>query len=247
MLDSTGPRRASSRSWMNPRTDAATAATKIAGGLACDGALHAVRVDPDGRIGLRDAAYAPRRRGGRMRGRSSTRRMSPISPAARSRSDPLGACRASVAVRPPKRCDRRARRHRRGGHRHDRARARVRLLPRTRPPVLRTSGASSAANWTRVKVIGAGGIQSLWVQLKADLLGVPVSVAGVDEVVSRGAQALAHGVRRPWETSLPHDVSPDAERQPAAAAWAAAPRPGGNTSRRCRRERAASSERKAQR
>ncbi len=64
----------------------------------------------------------------------------------------------------------------------------------------------------RVKVIGPAASNPLWLQLKADLLGVPVSAAGVDEVVSRGAQALAHGIRRPWQSSLPHDVSPDAER-----------------------------------
>lgn len=71
----------------------------------------------------------------------------------------------------------------------------------------------------RVKVIGPASANPLWLQLKADALGVPVSAAGFPEIVSRGAQALAHGVRLPWSASRPHDVQPDPRRTALIAAW----------------------------
>ncbi|KXC05113.1 FGGY-family carbohydrate kinase [Microbacterium hominis] len=71
----------------------------------------------------------------------------------------------------------------------------------------------------RVKLIGPASSNPLWLQLKADQLGVPLSVSGFPEVVSRGAQVLAHGVRLPWCASDPRDVLPDAGRAAALAAW----------------------------
>ena len=73
----------------------------------------------------------------------------------------------------------------------------------------------------RVKVIGPASANPLWLQLKADYLGVPLSVAGFPEVVSRGAQALAHGIRLPWSASEPRDVPPDAGRAAALVSWRA--------------------------
>lgn len=71
----------------------------------------------------------------------------------------------------------------------------------------------------RVKVIGPASANPLWLQLKADDLGVPLSVSGFPEVVSRGAQALAHGIRSPWSASEPREVPPDAGRTAALADW----------------------------
>jgi sugar (pentulose or hexulose) kinase len=46
---------------------------------------------------------------------------------------------------------------------------------------------------TAIRVIGPASRNPLWLQLKADLLGVPLLVSAFPEVVSRGAQALASG------------------------------------------------------
>lgn len=73
----------------------------------------------------------------------------------------------------------------------------------------------------RVKVIGPASANPLWLQLKADYLGVPLSVSGFPEVVSRGAQALAHGIRLPWSASEPRDVPPDTARTAELAQWRA--------------------------
>lgn len=58
----------------------------------------------------------------------------------------------------------------------------------------------------RIKVIGPASLNPLWLQLKADLLGTPLSVSQRNEVVSRGAQALASDVSCDWESCQPEDV-----------------------------------------
>ncbi|WP_181408403.1 L-fuculokinase [Schumannella sp. 10F1B-5-1] len=77
----------------------------------------------------------------------------------------------------------------------------------------------------RVKVIGPASRNALWLQLKADLLGVPLSVSGHPEVVSRGAQQIASGGSGAWTDCDPVDVLPDPERHAALAAWAETQRP----------------------
>jgi sugar (pentulose or hexulose) kinase len=58
----------------------------------------------------------------------------------------------------------------------------------------------------RIKVIGPASLNPLWLQLKADLLGTPLSVSQLNEVVSRGAQALASDVSCDWESCRPEDI-----------------------------------------
>ena len=77
----------------------------------------------------------------------------------------------------------------------------------------------------RVKVIGPASRNPLWNQLKADLLGRPLSVARSAEVVSRGAQALASGQPSSWEACDPVEVVPDPERHRALALWRERVRP----------------------
>lgn len=77
----------------------------------------------------------------------------------------------------------------------------------------------------RIKVIGPASGNPLWLQLKADLLGVPLSVAGVSEVVSRGAQALASDARPDWAESAPRDVTVSEAGRARLHEWAAAVRP----------------------
>ncbi|TPX05903.1 hypothetical protein FJ656_04195 [Schumannella luteola] len=77
----------------------------------------------------------------------------------------------------------------------------------------------------RVKVIGPASRNPLWLQLKADLLGVPLSVSSHHEVVSRGAQLLASGETGAWDDCDPVDVPADAARHAALTAWADAARP----------------------
>lgn len=71
----------------------------------------------------------------------------------------------------------------------------------------------------RIKVIGPAARNPLWLQLKADLLGVTLSIAGVTEVVSRGAQALASGVRPTWDDCSPRELRPDPERHARLLQW----------------------------
>jgi sugar (pentulose or hexulose) kinase len=71
----------------------------------------------------------------------------------------------------------------------------------------------------RLKVIGPASRNPLWLQLKADLLGMPLAVSGFPEVVSRGAQALASGETARWEDCAPRQVDPDPARQARVAAW----------------------------
>lgn len=70
-----------------------------------------------------------------------------------------------------------------------------------------------------VKVIGPASTNPLWQQLKADMLGTPLSASQFPEVVSRGAQALAGGTKTSWERTDPHGVLPDPDRHAALIDW----------------------------
>ena len=72
---------------------------------------------------------------------------------------------------------------------------------------------------TGVKVIGPASRNPLWLQLKADLLGVELSVSGFPEVVSRGAQYLASDVHGDWVMSEPFAVSPHGGRHADLEDW----------------------------
>jgi sugar (pentulose or hexulose) kinase len=76
-----------------------------------------------------------------------------------------------------------------------------------------------------IKVIGPASRNPLWLQLKADLLGVPLSVSSFPEVVSRGAQALASGDDFSWESSDPQLVLPDSARHELVSRWSRDIRP----------------------
>jgi sugar (pentulose or hexulose) kinase len=76
-----------------------------------------------------------------------------------------------------------------------------------------------------IKVIGPAVRNPLWLQLKADLLGTPLTVAGFPEVVSRGAQYIASGIESDWAASEPRDVPPDPTRHALLAEWAERVRP----------------------
>ncbi|NQW92372.1 MULTISPECIES: FGGY family carbohydrate kinase [unclassified Curtobacterium] len=78
---------------------------------------------------------------------------------------------------------------------------------------------------SRVKVIGPAGGNPLWQQLKADLLGTPLTASRFPEVVSRGAQALASDQRLSWQDSDPEDVDVDTARREALAQWRATIQP----------------------
>lgn len=73
---------------------------------------------------------------------------------------------------------------------------------------------------SRVKVIGPAARNPLWLRLKADLLGMPLSVAQAPEVVSRGAQAIASGESPAWDATDPQDVPPHPDRHARLARWA---------------------------
>ncbi|WP_308192078.1 FGGY family carbohydrate kinase [Arthrobacter sp. AK04] len=73
----------------------------------------------------------------------------------------------------------------------------------------------------RIKVIGPASANPLWLQLKADLLGTPLSVSQMSEVVSRGAQALASDASCDWETCRPEDVLVDTDRNARLGQWSA--------------------------
>lgn len=78
---------------------------------------------------------------------------------------------------------------------------------------------------SRVKVIGPASGNPLWLQLKADLLGTPLTVAGFPEVVSRGAQALASQAACRWSDNDPRDVDVDPRRHQRLTEWATGVRP----------------------
>lgn len=77
----------------------------------------------------------------------------------------------------------------------------------------------------QVKVIGPASGNPLWLQLKADLLGTPLSAARFPEVVSRGAQTLACGVSADWGGTDPLDVEADPIRHTRLVEWSEAVRP----------------------
>jgi sugar (pentulose or hexulose) kinase len=82
-----------------------------------------------------------------------------------------------------------------------------------------------ATSAEQVKIIGPASGNPLWLQLKADLLGTPLSASRFPEVVSRGAQALASGTSGDWAGTDPRDVVVDPVRHERLAAWATAVRP----------------------
>ena len=75
------------------------------------------------------------------------------------------------------------------------------------------------ATTEQVKVIGPAAKDRLWLQLKADVLGVPHSASTVAEVVSRGAQALASGEDRRWDDWGSVVIRPDRVRHARLAEW----------------------------
>lgn len=75
------------------------------------------------------------------------------------------------------------------------------------------------AEASRIKVIGPASGNPLWLQLKADLLGTPLSASRLTEVVSRGAQALASDARHEWASCLPDEVSVDERRNEQLVHW----------------------------
>jgi sugar (pentulose or hexulose) kinase len=77
----------------------------------------------------------------------------------------------------------------------------------------------------RIKVIGPASANPLWLQLKADLLGTPLSVSQLSEVVSRGAQALASDVSCEWDACQPEDVLVDDHRNALLHEWSSAIQP----------------------
>lgn len=78
---------------------------------------------------------------------------------------------------------------------------------------------------TSIKVIGPASSNPLWLQLKADLLNMPLSASRFPEVVSRGAQALASGTMCAWSDSEPRDVVVNEERAARLMDWSADVRP----------------------
>ncbi len=73
----------------------------------------------------------------------------------------------------------------------------------------------------RIKVIGPASLNPLWLQLKADLLGTPLSVSQLNEVVSRGAQALASDVTCDWDSCQPEDVLVNDRQNARLGEWSA--------------------------
>lgn len=71
----------------------------------------------------------------------------------------------------------------------------------------------------RVKIIGPASGNPLWLQLKADLLGLPLTASQFPEVVSRGAQALACGTTGSWAETTPFEVSSDPDRHARLTQW----------------------------
>lgn len=71
----------------------------------------------------------------------------------------------------------------------------------------------------RVKVIGPAAGDDLWLRLKADVLGIAHSAAGVGQIVSRGAQALASGAHPSWDDCRPREILPDPDRSARLATW----------------------------
>ncbi|WP_295850480.1 FGGY family carbohydrate kinase [uncultured Microbacterium sp.] len=211
MLDSTGTTEGILTLVREPRTDAATAATKIAGGLACDGesftlfasiptggsAFATVRTLLD-RDEAEVRALIDRAHRAYLDGKIDLGRVPLVLPRFRGSPPPDKDASDRGAI---------------AGVGTDTTAVELVFgcflgLARQFADVWALFG----ADLDRVKVIGPAASNPLWLQLKADLLGAPVSAAGVDEIVSRGAQALAHGARRPWENALPREIAPDPRR-----------------------------------
>lgn len=74
----------------------------------------------------------------------------------------------------------------------------------------------------QINVIGPAGKNPLWLQLKADLLGLPVSASQLPEVVSRGAQAVASGQSRIWSDTAPSTIEVDPQRHALLTDWSRA-------------------------
>jgi len=72
---------------------------------------------------------------------------------------------------------------------------------------------------TTVKVIGPASVNNLWLQLKADVLGTPLSVSHLREVVSSGAQALASKTSLEWQSCRPREVLVDEGRATVLREW----------------------------
>lgn len=73
----------------------------------------------------------------------------------------------------------------------------------------------------RVKVIGPASGNMLWLQLKADYLGVPLAVSRFPEVVSRGAQVLASDSSISWYENDVFEIHPNLERHTQLMNWRA--------------------------
>jgi sugar (pentulose or hexulose) kinase len=76
-----------------------------------------------------------------------------------------------------------------------------------------------------IKVIGPAAGNPLWLHLKADLLNIDLNVSDVDEVVSRGAQALASGERSDWMACRPRAVVANPQRHDQLRDWHARVKP----------------------
>lgn len=73
-----------------------------------------------------------------------------------------------------------------------------------------------------IKVIGPASVNDLWLQLKADVLRMPLSVSELPEVVSRGAQALASDTALEWASCHPRIVAVDEARADELEEWSSA-------------------------
>lgn len=218
MLDSTGTTEGVLALLPEPRLDGATAATKIAGGLACDGDAYTLFAS----IPVGGSAFATL---GTLLDRDADELTALVARAHRDwitgaiDLDRLPLVLPQFRGSPPPRKDAAARGAIAGLQTDTTA---VELTLACFLGMVR----QFAEVWDlfdldlqRVKVIGPASANPLWLQLKADYLGVPLSVSGFPEVVSRGAQALAHGIRLPWSASEPRDVAPDRTRTAELAAW----------------------------
>lgn len=70
-----------------------------------------------------------------------------------------------------------------------------------------------------IKVIGPASENALWLHLKADVLGTDLSVSAFDEVVSRGAQALASREGTDWAACRPAAFRADHGRHVRLLEW----------------------------
>ncbi len=218
MLDSTGTTEGILTLLDRPRRDAATAATRVAGGLACDGDRFTLFAS----IPTGGSAFATLRT---LLGREAEDLITLIADAHRAwlagdvDLDRLPLVLPRFRGGPPPEKDARAR-GAIAGIQSDTTSLEL-VLACFLGMVRQFTEVWSLFDrpLERVKVIGPASANPLWSQLKADILGVPVSAAAFPEVVSRGAQALAHGIRLPWSASDPREVRPDPRRTALIAGW----------------------------